>query len=314
MRVSLTWSDLPLDWMPGGMSVLAAARAQIARTASLFKADVVHVNSLAYAGAEIAQPIVAAAHSCVPTWWRHVHEEDAPAEWRPHRRANRAGLRAAACILAPSRSHADNLRAEYGRDLDIRVVYNASRETLAATRPREPFVFAAGRWWDEAKNAHALDAAANLTQWPVLMAGSLQDPAGRRITIAHARALGGLDADATREWMRRASVFAAPSLYEPFGLAVLEAVRASTPLVLADIPTFRELWDEAALFACPREPVAFANAIDRLMSDAPLRRSLGRRARERAMRFTLDGQANAVMTAYRDALNARSAEALRSAV
>ncbi len=55
-----------------------------------------------------------------------------------------------------------------------------------------------------------------------------------------------------------ATVFASMARYEPFGLAVLEAAQAGMRLVLSDIPTFRELWDGAAIFVgdeagtCPR--------------------------------------------------------------
>lgn len=313
-RLPLTWSDLPLDWMAGGIAALSDARCAIARAATAFAADLVHVNSLAYAGTELAPPVVAMAHSCLPTWWRTVRGAEVPADWQAHLHANAAGLRAAARVVAPSRSHAKLMRDEYGRELDILVVHNASAETHAYRRPREPLVFAAARWWDEAKNARVLDAAARSTKWPIVMAGPLQDPAGPRQTIAHAHALGPLDAAATREWMRRASIFAAPSIYEPFGLAILEAAHASTPLVLADIATFRELWDGAALFASPTEPTAFACAIETLRNDAALRRRLARRARERAAQFTLDRQAEATLAAYRAAMSGEMNTNLRSAV
>lgn len=312
-RLHLTWSDLPLDWMPGGTAAIASVRGEIARAADAFRADIAQVNSLAYAGREFSQPVVAVAHSCVPTWWRTVRGGDAPAPWSAHLSANAKGLRAATRIIAPSRAHGACLRSVYGEDLDVRVVYNASTPTPAFRRRREPFVFAAGRWWDEGKNARTLDAAARLTKWPILMAGSLHDPSGPRAAIAHARALGPLDARVTREWMRRASVFVAPSLYEPFGLAILEAARASTPLVLADIPTFRELWDDAALFASPHEPAAFAAAIDRLMTDAKLRRTLARRARARAGRLTPDAQADAMFDIYSSAVADGDTHAMRSA-
>lgn len=313
-RLQLTWTDQPLDWMPGGLAASASVRREIARAADAFKADIAHVNSLAYAGREFSQPVLAVAHSCVPTWWRAVRGCEAPSPWREHLHANAKGLRAATGIIVPSHAHGASLRAAYGEDFDVRVVYNGSTPTPAFRRRREPLVFAAGRWWDEAKNARALDAAARLTKWPILMAGSLHDPGGPRATIAHARALGPLDARTTCEWMRRASVFVAPSLYEPFGLAILEAARASTPLVLADIPTFRELWDGAALFAPPHEPAAFAAAIDRLMADADLRRSLARRARARAGRLTLDAQADAMLAAYASAVAGAETNAMRSAV
>jgi glycosyltransferase involved in cell wall biosynthesis len=313
-QLPLTWNDLPLDWMPGGLSALTDAKKAIRRASANFKADVIHVNSLAYAAPDLGAPVVAVAHSCIPTWWRAVRGEQAPACWRPHLSANAAGLRAAACIIAPSHAHARQMRVEYGGDLDIRVVYNASAGDLAVRQTREPIVFAAGRWWDDAKNARILDEAARRTKWPVVMAGSLNDPSGNAKIISHARALGSLDSKATQDWMRRASAFVAPSLYEPFGLAILEAASASTPLVLADIPTFRELWDGAALFAAPDDPDAFATAFEKLMNDARLRQALACRARAQASRFTLDRQTDAILSAYRAAADATAGTNLRSAV
>lgn len=313
-RIPMTWEPLPLDWMPGGLAHIGQARAAVVRAANAFNADLVHLNSLALAGEELAPlPTVVVAHSCVPTWWRTVRGPGPDEFYRAHARANKAGLRIASVVITPSRSHADVLSAVYGPHPAVRVVYNASADPSRIRRRREPLVFAAGRWWDEAKNARVLDAAARMTAWPVVMAGSLQDPAGSRQTIVHARAVGPLDSATTFEWMRRASIFAAPSLYEPFGLAVLEAARASTPLVLADIPTFRELWDGAAHFAPPRNAAAFANAINALVKDPGLRRKLAMRARARAARFTHDRQADAMLRVYEEAAGTDAGPLMRSA-
>lgn len=313
--VALTWEDIPLDWMPGGLAHLDHARLAVLRAAKTFNADIVHLNTLALAGAALSPfPCVAVAHSCVPTWWRAVRGGALPADWRAHAQVNKSGLQTASFVIAPSHSHAQDIVAVYGPQTNVRVVYNASPETAAARRRREPLVFAAGRWWDEGKNARALDAAAKMIPWPVVMAGSLQDPAGPRQTIAHARAVGPLDTATNAEWMRRASIFAAPSIYEPFGLAVLEAARASTPLVLADIPTFRELWDGAALFASPSSPHEFASAIEQLMGQPNLRRRLAAKARTRAAQFTHARQADAMLAVYAQAMGADLQTPLRSAV
>jgi glycosyltransferase involved in cell wall biosynthesis len=68
--------------------------------------------------------------------------------------------------------------------------------------------------------------------------------------------------------MASAAIFAAPSVYEPFGLAVLEAAQLGTPLVLADNATFRELWTGAAVFVDPHDHVAWATTL-RTVLDAP---------------------------------------------
>ena len=63
--------------------------------------------------------------------------------------------------------------------------------------------------------------------------------------------------------LARQPIFVSTALYEPFGLAVLEAAQAGCALVLSDIPTFRELWDGAARFVPARDDGALACAIER---------------------------------------------------
>jgi glycosyltransferase involved in cell wall biosynthesis len=103
--------------------------------------------------------------------------------------------------------------------------------------------------------------------------------------------------------MRDAAIFVSPSVYEPFGLAALEAARSAGALVLADIPTYRELWEGAALFADPRDPEALGFAINRLAGDATLRKTLGKRAKKRSNDFVVETQAAAVSTVYRHLLS-----------
>ena len=89
-----------------------------------------------------------------------------------------------------------------------------------------------------------------------------------------------------------------PSRYEPFGLAALEAAGAEAALVLSEIPTYRELWEGAALFARADDPQHFAFQINALARDPRLRRRLGRRARRRAQRFTPTLQAQTMAAVY----------------
>jgi glycosyltransferase involved in cell wall biosynthesis len=167
-------------------------------------------------------------------------------------------------------------------------------------------VFAAGRWWDEAKNAETLDAAAARSRWPVIMAGAIHGPNGQSVRLQHGRSIGELSADATFAWMSRAGIFASAAIYEPFGLAVLEAAARGAALVLSDIPTFRELWRGAALFVQPDDAEGLAAATNRLVEDATLRRRLGVLARVRAGSFTSNRQADGVHRVYAAALAAHA--------
>jgi alpha-1,3-rhamnosyl/mannosyltransferase len=80
--------------------------------------------------------------------------------------------------------------------------------------------------------------------------------------------------DSLADLYRGASAFVAPSFWEGFGLPVLEAMACGTPVVASDIPVYRENLGEAALFADPKEPEAFASALRRVLSSDRLRARL----------------------------------------
>ncbi|MBK8907109.1 MAG: glycosyltransferase [Rhodospirillales bacterium] len=102
-----------------------------------------------------------------------------------------------------------------------------------------------------------------------------------------------------------APIFVSPSLYEPYGLTVLEAAQAGAALVLADIPSFRELWSDAALFFSARNAAALAAAANRLIDDPALRARLGLAARERAADYTIERTVEGMERLYRQVTERR---------
>jgi glycosyltransferase involved in cell wall biosynthesis len=98
--------------------------------------------------------------------------------------------------------------------------------------------------------------------------------------------------------MRGASIFVAPALYEPFGLTVLEAAASGCALVLSDLPSFRELWDGAALFVGPRDRNAIRTALQSVCRDDDLRARLQAMARTRARRFSRRAMAGSYRRLY----------------
>jgi glycosyltransferase involved in cell wall biosynthesis len=298
----LRWTDLPLDWLVDDADELAEVPHSLARIATDWQADLLHLNLPSQAaGLEIDLPVVVASHSCVSTWWRAVRGDRLPAGWSWLERHNALGFRRAEVVLVPSRSHGESVTAVYGPQPRLEVVHNAAAVPPIACGKTE-MVLSAGRWWDEAKNGRTLDQAAAASSWPVVMAGALQGPNGERVQLDHARAAGELPPDEMRQLMREAAIFAAPSRYEPFGLAVLEAAGSGAALLLADIPTFRELWADAAIFVPPHEPAAFAEAIGALAEDPPWRFDLAERARRRAGTFTTHRQLTGTLRAYGTAM------------
>ncbi|MEJ1158622.1 glycosyltransferase family 4 protein [Prosthecomicrobium sp. N25] len=294
----LAWLDLPLDWMAGSVEEVGPVAARIGDIARAHDVDLVHLDLPSQAvGLDVHCPIVVASHSCVVTWWAAVRGGRVPDAWTWQEIANRRGFDLADLVLAPSRSHAAALVKAYGPIDRLHVVPNAA-DPGPQPAAKQCFALSAGRWWDEGKNGRVLDEAAALADTPVLMAGALRGPNGETAVFSHAETTGEMASYALRALMARAAVFAAPSLYEPFGLAVLEAALAECALVVSEIPTFAEFWDGAALFADPRDPADFARMIDRFAADQGLAREYGQRARRRARKFTLDRQADAVLAAY----------------
>ena len=84
---------------------------------------------------------------------------------------------------------------------------------------------------------------------------------------------------------QRATVVAFPTLYEGFGLPALEAMASGTPLLCSDLPVLREVAAEAAIFAPPGDPAAWALSLERLLNDGELRRDLAAAGRRRAAAF-----------------------------
>jgi len=281
-----------LEWMDDPWDDVARAGQWLLDLRDRSLPDVVHLNGYAAAALPWDVPRLVVGHSCVLSWFEAVRGKPAPAEWEPYRRAVAGGLAAADCLVAPTRAMLAELRRLYEPRCERLVIPNGCRpRTLPA--PKQPFVLGAGRLWDDAKNAAALDRAAARLPWPVLLGGAEGPPA------AHAHVLGRLSSSELADLLAAAAIFAAPARYEPFGLAALEAAQAGCALVLSDLATFREVWGDAALFVDPEDDEALAAALLLLVEEEPLRRKLAERARRRAARYTPQRMAAAYADAYR---------------
>ncbi|SCB58478.1 Glycosyltransferase involved in cell wall bisynthesis [Rhizobium aethiopicum] len=294
----LVWLDAPLDWMVEGEEAVAEVPRLIADLARREEADLLHLNLPSQAaGMETNLPVAVVCHSCVVTWFAAVRGSGVPHKWQWQYRLNQAGFARADAVIAPSHSHARAMEAAYGTIGGLKVVHNAS-SLEASEEPKRDFVLAAGRWWDDGKNGAVLDKAAAMTRWTVAAAGATTGPNGQTMRFRHADHRGELSYERMSALTRQAAVVASPSLYEPFGLAALEAARAGAALVLSDIPTYREIWDGAALFAEPHRPDAFADAFNALSDDPQQRFALGRKARARSGALSVKAQAEVMCSVY----------------
>jgi glycosyltransferase involved in cell wall biosynthesis len=284
--LALLHGDYRLEWMDDPWDDVARAGAWLREVAAAVQPDVVHLNGYALAAEPWPAPVVVVAHSCVLSWWEAVRGEPAPPTWDAYERVVARGVRAADLVVAPTRAMLSEVVRRYGVPRAAAVVHNAAPADAPAGIPKEPLVFCAARLWDEAKNVAALDAAAAHAPWPVYVAGDARRPGGASVELRHVTALGPLPRDATAAWMARASVYALPARYEPFGLSVLEAARARCALVLGDVASLRELWEGAAVFVAPGDHGALAATLARLAASPAERAALAAAACERATGFT----------------------------
>lgn len=300
--VHLIESDLALEWQDPESNDLSPAEEFLARLERQIKPDIVHLNSFREATFDWNAPVLVVAHSCVNSWGIACNDTAWLTEpkWRRYSELVGAGLDRAQVWVCPSRALRDVIFDLYRPHSPGKVIWNGIAPAPPPLCQKKHFILAAGRMWDTAKNLATLAQAADGLNWPVLVAGPPGMSPGA--VVSEVELLGELSRRDLRRWMERAAIFVSPALYEPFGISVLEAASAGCALVLSDIPTFRELWDAAAVFVSPTDDGALRNALSDLCTDTSKRSQLQRAAFARARRFSIAPMTDAYAELYRELL------------
>jgi glycosyltransferase involved in cell wall biosynthesis len=252
-----------------------------------------------------------------------------PGDFRPRTRvkyrliAPRA-VRSAELVICPSAFTRDDLCERYGVDAGkVRVIPEAPALAVAgsgpaaAARPRAaslppgaPYVLAVGdlrrkknlaalvlafaALWRERSISHRLVlAGVDAGQGPVLRAHSGGAP------VELTGYVGDRELDAL---IRGAELLVNPSVYEGFGLVVLEAMARGTPVLAARAGALPETGGDAAAYFDPGEPEGLRLALAELLPDSSVRERMAARGREWVSAFSWERTARETAAVYRELL------------
>jgi glycosyltransferase involved in cell wall biosynthesis len=284
---------------------------------SLRDCDIVHVtNPAGVAPARRGQALVVTVHDLA---FEHFPDAFPPRWLRLYRAGLRAAVRRAAAILTPSRATADDLIAR--TDVDPARVHVTplaafgpwtdpdAEGDLADLGVRPPYLLFVGTLEPRKNVLRLVRAYRALAAEGLPHALVLNGPDGwgseelarelaldRPGTILRTRDLreGVLDA-----LYRGADAFAYPSLYEGFGLPVLEALQRGVPVVSSAVSSIPEVAGDAALLVDPTDDEALTDALRLALTDPAVQADLARRGPLQAARFSWPATARATLAVYR---------------
>ena len=228
-------------------------------------------------------------------------------------------VRRSRAFLAISQATADDFQQRFPRaagrvtvaPLAVAPQLTASGETTGAELPAPGFVLAVGTL-EPRKNLPRLVEAYRLLgetlqrEHPLVVVGDLGWRTDSTIAALESLgerciALGRVSDAALAELYRRCAVFCYPSLYEGFGLPVLEAMAAGAAVVTSNVSSLPEVGGDAVAYADPRDPSAIAAAIAELLASPQRRAQLGAAARARTAEFSWQRTAAIVLDVLRRA-------------
>ena len=241
-------SAIPLEWMPDNHLAYKLGAALLERVADDFKPTLLHTSQFCFGRLTLSIPNLVVAHSDVLSWADACTPSRPPASsWlAQYRQLVQEGLDGADVIVAPTRSMQDALASHFTPPSRRRVIPNGRTLQLSEPAPpRQPQAVSAGRLWDPAKNVALLQ---QVRACPVVIAGAGASHNAEAATGATTRFLDSLPEAELLHLFRSSKIYIAASLYEPFGLAPLEAALCGCAIVANNISSLREVWGAAALY------------------------------------------------------------------
>lgn len=308
-NVTLYKSDFKLEWMQDPWEDVEKAKKWITSIYHTIRPDLVHFNNYAQIENYWSCPTITVFHSCVQTWWQAVKGTTAPAHWNRYTQLVKASLEESDVVVSPTKAIQKKAKDIHGFSSAAKVINNGREVSFPEKKEKEKFILCMGRLWDEGKNLRLLSKIAQKLPWPVYIAGNKVNPnTGKEVEVPNVHFLGKLPENEVWEWMQRAAIFASPTKYEPFGIAILEAAKAGCALALSEIETLKELWEDGAAFFDPDNPEETEEKILHLIEDEEFRLKLSAAAKERSEMYNLEKMGAEYYSLYQELLEKKQEE------
>ena len=300
-----------LEWMQEAEEDLPESSDFLVSLVGELRPDVLHLNHFCYGNLPVDVPRVVMAQGDLITWSQAVHERPPRAAqslaW--YRKTVLTGLHGADVVVAPSAWMLDQISDCYGLPVRGKVIYPGRNPIFFNPYvSKDDCVLAVGRLVDASKQVFLLTQQQH--PLPVCIVGAEQTVPMPRIPIrADVKvateqttvAIRGPQTDAQlRALYSRAAIYAATSRYEPLGMPALEAAFSRCAIIANDIPSYREIWGDAALYFRTNDAASLAENIRLLNEDRPMRRAYAELAYNRARdRFTTKRMIDEWLALYR---------------
>ncbi len=298
---TFTAIDAPLEWQPENSTAYTAAAPGLLALAESFRPDLILSSQFCFGALPLAIPRLVVAHSDVLSWAEACRPEGLePSPWLDQYRALvQAGLSAATAVLAPTHSMQASLARNFELPARTAVIPNGRTLPSAPSSPRALQAVTAGRLWDEAKNLALLESlyAEQPAPLPIRIAGEHRRSVP---TPSHLDLLGHLAEPDLLALFRSSAIYLATSLYEPFGLAPLEAALCGCAVLANDIPSLREVWGDAALFF--HDACSLDHLLRSLIADPAALAAAQHRSHARALTLSSDSSLHNTLRLIRDLL------------
>ena len=296
-------SNVPLEWMERNERCFIDGAGLIMQVAEAFKPDLLHANQFCFGAVDLGIPRLIVAHSDVLTWADACKPSGMePSSWLAHYiDVVQAGLLGADALVAPTHWMLEALAGHFELPASRQVISNG-REI---PQPLEEFLPArqavsAGRMWDPAKNFGVLTLAGSVL--PITVAGTLSsEPDACSEDCLGIEQLCFLEEHQLFQLFRRSAIYIAASIYEPFGLAPLEAGLCGCAIVANNIPSLREVWGDAALYF--DDSAGLRQQLHGLVSDDALLAERGRLSKLRAETFRSEFMTTRYLTLYTELID-----------